>query len=366
MTKGDFNPSPAATAAAVAMLEAADAPATESPAADVAAPVADAPAAQATEQAADATIAAAVADAPASPEPPPPAAPDPAEVERIARAQRLDEQLRLSRASKQAKREEKAAKLATRKQELANVQAQSTKDAELTGKIAEFEADPVDYLLKNGRDAAALMQKLANAAREAGTPDAKIAALEKSMGAKVNEFSSKLEALEKENAALKEEGRQREAAAKQQQQVDAFAQQMANEERAFMSEFTAEKYPYAHAYMTDPQVMRNQIHMAARELRAGRRGAPVPFVDIANRLETYAKTHHQGVLARLAPAQPGSNGSVKSDPKAASAPKGKGATTTLSNDLASQTASNRSRRHSEKERMANAARQLEAMESATK
>lgn len=369
-----FTPSPANVSAAVAMLEAQEptaAASPEAPAAEVSteAPAAEAAAATEADQAAAAVEGGLVAP-PA--EEPPPAAEPPKVDERAARQARLDEQLRVLREGKAQKRAEKAQKIAAKKQEAAQTQQAASKDQELSGKIAEFESDPVDYLLKNGKDAAALMQKLANAAREAGTPEAKIAAMEKSFGAKVESLGAKLEALEKENLALKEESAQREKQREQSAKTEAYQRQLAAEEAQFMEIFTPQAFPFARAYLKDPAVLKKQVFETAREMRlerwterdkaAGRSPPPVPFVDIANRLEGYAKAHAKEALATLAPLLQGSNGTAKSDPKAASAPKGKGATT-LSNDLASQAASNRSRRLSEKERMAAAVRVLEAAES---
>lgn len=329
---------PAAAEAPAAATEASVTPAAETPPGDALTP----------EVAAAAGLA-------AEPVAPPPPAIDVAAQERAQRQARLDEQLRVLRESKKAK-------LTAKVQKKTEVQTTTARDQELASKISAFEANPVQYLMDNGKDAASLMKELATAARDANTPEAKIAALEKNLAAKIEAAEKRAADLEAREKTREETDKAREAKRDDDAKKAAYQAAYNQEMGEFEAFFTPDAFPFARAYLEDPRELREAVRLTATRLAAGRRGAPVPFKDIASDMEKSAKAHAEAALKKLAPLLQSAPGAVKSGPQAASAPKAKGATT-LSNEIVSQTASNRSRRLSERERQAAAVRQLEAADS---
>lgn len=321
----EFTPSTTAQAAAIALLEQLD----------------PTPAPGAASEATPPAAAASPGEAPAEGEAAPPA-PEAAPNAAAERDARLAEQLKAHRERKLAKIQARATKSTVAAQESALAAAQR-----------EFDADPVGFMVKKGKDPAAAFADLAQKAREATTPEAKVKALEAQIAAQKTEldkFLTTQQQREKE-AETRTEMAQKQAAIRA-------------EEDLFIEHFTPEKYPHARAYLDDDSEMRQVIHSVAKELRTGRRGAPVPFEDIANTIEERAAKHYRASQEKLAKLQQGTGAAAPGPKQQAGASKGNRASSTISNDIAASTASNPSRRRTLAERQREAAALLSSPASA--
>lgn len=323
----EFSPSPTATANAIALLEQMD----PTPA------VADEPA-ESTPPAASEAAAAATEEAT-------PAAAPSAGAEREAR---LAEQLK-------AHRERKLARINAKASTQNNTATIAAQEAALKQAQADFEKNPVAFIQSKGGNPAELFAKLAEAARDATSPEGKIKALQAHIDALTSKFEESV------------------TTARQREQSEAQRQQAANrqvavraEEDAFIATFTPDKYPHARAYLDDDAEMRDVIHKVAGELRAGRRGAPVPFEDIAKTIEERAEKHYRMSQGKLAALQQGNGAATQGKQQPAGATKGNRASSTVSNDLASTTASNPSRRRTLAERQRDAVRMLSSSDAKSK
>lgn len=264
------------------------------------------------------------------------------------RREKLEAQLANLR-EKNAERKTKSTHDQTAKQ-LADEKAELARErAAVAAEKAKWDAvekNPVEGLRAMGRDVGEHFTQLAEAARTASSPEAKIAALQALITAqdeKFNRFQASL--TEREQAAQRATQEREESAAK----AHAVAELNAH--------VSPKAYPHARAYFNDEEIARLGDMYADRQ-RA--KGITPSYESIAVDIEKTAKEHHATVLERLHQ-DAGVNGETS---RQAITERTTGPATrttaarTLTNDLASATASNGTRRKTLAERQQDAAKLL--------
>lgn len=285
----------------------------------------------------------------------PPPAPNPAEIEAQTRQARLDEQLRAMRERRRAEREEKARERAAKRESAQSGQQEAER-------LAALDKDPIQYMLDKGLDPAKQLQKLADAAKKSGTPEAQIEAMKA-------QWKADLDARDAKIAQLEQRDTEREKAAAKQQEESQKRAAIVASENEFVATFLKVDRPYARAFCENREELLQTAYAVQKSL-TGRLGRAVSREEIANEMELNAKALADRALKVASPQQGaagnGGNGAAKSDSKSVGAPKVNGAKT-LSNELSSTRASNgMSKRMGLEERQREAAKMLRAMDSQTK
>ncbi len=268
-----------------------------------------------------------------------------AELRREKLAAQLDD-LRGRNAERKARtsRDATAQQLAAREAELERERAR------LAGEAAKWEAvdkDPIAGLQAMGRDVGEHFMKLSEAAKNANTPEAKIAALEALLHAQGDGFKK-----------FQQQLAEREEAAEKAAHARALESEQAAAKAELNKRVTVEAYPHARAYFSDDEIALLGDMYADRQ-RA--KGITPSYESVASDIETTAREHHATVLSKL----PQGNGASGEQARRAPTERAPGtvpqtqAASTLSNDLATATASGGQRRKTLEDRQRDAQRLLE-------
>lgn len=275
--------------------------------------------------------------------------PEVAKTDAELRREKLNAQLADLRAKSEERkaktaRDTTAAQLEQRKAEL---EKESARVAAESAKWAAVEKDPVAGLKAMGRDVGEHFMKLSEAARTANTPEAKIVALEAMVRAQSEGFQTFQQQLAERDKAAQDAATERAQAAER-----------STAEAELARTVTPELYPHARAYFSDEEIV-HLGHMLADRQR--KEGITPSYESVAKAIEKTAAEHHATVLSKL----PQSNGASRELARQAPTERAPGtapqtpAAGTISNDLASATASGEKRRKALADRQRDAQRLLE-------
>ena len=271
------------------------------------------------------------------------------------RAEKAREQLTKLRADRAAKAKASAAKNEAEQygsrlaSERARIDAERTQTAAERARWEAARRNPIAGFAELGLDPSQAFLELAEAAKKANTPEARIEAVEALLAQRDREFAE----FKAQTAREKEEA--------------AHGIERARAEAEFLTIATKAAYPYAHTYLAaeakkqglDPKVLwMRAADGIADEQRAS--GKTPSYKSIADEIEEYA---HEVVLEMLAGLPPESGGTTAETTPARKASEAstvpaesKGKSTIIGNDLASTRLTNNSRRLSLAERQKKAER----------
>ena len=260
------------------------------------------------------------------------------------RAEKLSAQLEELRARKQD-RVARAAR-STHEQDIARQRAEIQRDQEQARAERErwtgVDKDPIAAFKALGLDPGEQFMKLSKAAQEANDPAA--------LARLATERAAAVEQQFRDYVQKQEQERHQVAAEREREQA----------ENGLLQSMPRDTHPYANAYL-DAAEIRKVGHMIADQQRA--RGLTPSFESVSKEIESRAKEHHLSVTSALGQGIESGQSSVAQAATGntkGNATQGRTATSTLTNELASTTASNPSRRKTLAERQKEAAAMLSA------